>query len=666
MIRVTLSVRLLLLAVLPALTVGLLAAAGGALGVTRALNRQAEDAVGRAAELAETEVARLARTMHGLAVALGQREDVVRSTAAGDRERLLTLLRPVFEGYRAVDARLRILEVTDGTGRVLVRAHNPPRHGDAKATVPDVAMALSGQVGAGSVVSPATGEVATGAAVPLRLDGQIIGTLKTAGYLDTAAAREIVQATGAEVVLVGAGRLRETTIAGLEIPALPPEIQSAIRDGKAVTMRGSVAGIEYGIAARPLRDIGGAPAGALIVLLPWAPFAAITQQALAWIIGATLLTLVLAGVVGALAARRLARPLGGLAAGMTELAAGRPLSAVPGMGRSDEIGRMARAVQVFRSAMDERTALEAAAEAERAERDRRHATIAASTRAFGASISDIVASLGRAADEMRSAAAEMGQSTARTREGTAATTAHAQASAQSLGAVAVAAEQLASSVGEIARRVAESTTAAGVAVERAGATDSTMRGLSAAAGQIGDVVRLIADIAGRTNLLALNATIEAARAGDAGKGFAVVASEVKQLADQTAKATSDITDRVSAIQGVTGEAVAAIGQVASAIGEVSAVSAAIAASVEQQGAATAEISERVHGIARRTEQATQDIAEVARIAEGSGAAGQSVLAAAGQVGEVADLLRMEVDRFLAAMQATEGEAAASPAQPRAA
>jgi methyl-accepting chemotaxis protein len=208
-----------------------------------------------------------------------------------------------------------------------------------------------------------------------------------------------------------------------------------------------------------------------------------------------------------------------------------------------------------------------------------------------------------------------------------------------------------------ARRLeeAQAADAARAAVSRAEATDATVRGLSEAAGQVGEVVRLIAGIAEQTNLLALNATIEAARAGEAGKGFAVVASEVKQLAAQTAKATEQITTQVAAIQKATVEAVQAVREVGEAIGRMDEVAAAIAAAVEEQGAATQEIASSVQTVARRNDETTRSMRNVSQVAQDAGGASRSVLGAAEEVAQVSGTLREEVDGFLAAMRADESE-----------
>jgi methyl-accepting chemotaxis protein len=356
--------------------------------------------------------------------------------------------------------------------------------------------------------------------------------------------------------------------------------------------------------------------------------------------------------------RRVVRPVIALSGAVARLAEGGRLGLeVPGAERRDEIGDLARAVQVLKENGEARLRLEKAAAAERAARDRRQAAMDRHTAAFGGSVSGVMATLGGAAEAMRRAGDAMGDAVRRTRDDAATTAAGAEESARSLAAVAAATEELTASVGEIMRQVSQAAAAAQDAVGRARTTDATVRGLSEAAGQIGEVVRLIADIAGQTNLLALNPTIEAARAGEAGKGFAVVASEVKQLAAQTAKATEQIGAQVTAIQGATEDAVGAVRDVGEAIARMSEVASAIAAAVEQQGTATREIAASVQTVAHQNDGATRSMREVATVAEAAGDSSRAVLSAAGEVAEIATTLRQEVDRFLAAMRDGDGDAA---------
>ncbi len=271
------------------------------------------------------------------------------------------------------------------------------------------------------------------------------------------------------------------------------------------------------------------------------------------------------------------------------------------------------------------------------------------TQDFGRTIAGVMASLMQSAEQMRGSATEMSDGARQTRTSAAATADGATASSRDLGSVAAASEEMSASIAEISRQVGGVTAAVRQAVARATVTDQKVGGLAATADHIGEVVGLISDIASRTNLLALNATIEAARAGEAGRGFAVVAGEVKALATQTAKATGEISAQVTAIRTATGEAVAAVQEVTQAIGQVDTVAVAIGAAVEQQAASTREIAGSVQSVMRAAVQATQSMQQVSSIAEEGEVASRSVLTAADEVGHTAEMLREEVENFLAAM-----------------
>jgi methyl-accepting chemotaxis protein len=326
---------------------------------------------------------------------------------------------------------------------------------------------------------------------------------------------------------------------------------------------------------------------------------------------------------------------------------------VRGRERADEIGVLARALETFRQQGLTNRALQAEASAARAARDRRQAAMDCHTEDFGQSISGVMASLTTTAEEMRRTAGALAELAGHTRDSAATTAQGAEESCANLGAVAAATEQLSASVAEIARQVGQAGRAAQHAVDRVETTEATVRGLSQAAGQINDVVRLIRDIAGQTNLLALNATIEAARAGEAGKGFAVVASEVKALAGQTARATELIGAQVGAIQTATEGAVTAVREVAEAIDEMNQVATTIAGAIEEQSAATREIASSVQLVARSTEQATQAMRTVSTEAECAGQTSRTALTTSSEIARVSDTLRQEVDQFLAAMRTDE-------------
>nr|WP_321986070.1 HAMP domain-containing methyl-accepting chemotaxis protein [uncultured Lichenicoccus sp.] len=324
---------------------------------------------------------------------------------------------------------------------------------------------------------------------------------------------------------------------------------------------------------------------------------------------------------------------------------------VPSIGRADEIGRMAAAVQVFKDNMIKADA--AALEQEGA----REGTALRTTRMeslvgdFERQIGGTVAALAAASTEMEATARSMSGNAAQTDRQATAVAQAAQSSDAGVQTVAAASEELASSITEINRQVSASAMLTGKVVQSIRQTDTTVRALAESAARIGQVVDLINNIASQTNLLALNATIEAARAGDAGKGFAVVASEVKSLAQQTAKATGDIGGQIAEVQQATQGAVEAIKEIAILIEEVGAITTSIAAAVEQQGAATGEIARNVQETAVSTRTVTDNIAGVSRAANETGASAGQVLDAAGGLSRQAETLSSEVSSFLASVRA---------------
>ena len=320
--------------------------------------------------------------------------------------------------------------------------------------------------------------------------------------------------------------------------------------------------------------------------------------------------------------------------------------------RRDEVGDMAKAVQVFRRNM-------LAMEELRREQEALKLRTETEKRTLMAGLADELERGVRASLRTMSAAAAEMQTTSKGMFDTAgqastqATTvaAAAEQASANVQTVAAATEELSSSVAEIGRQVSHSTHITGQAVEEANRTNTTIQGLSAAAAKIGDVVKLISGIASQTNLLALNATIEAARAGDAGKGFAVVATEVKSLANQTNKATEEIAAQVAAMQAVTDDAVAAIRNIGATIEGISGIAVTIASAVQQQGAATQEIARNIQQAAQGTGLVSSTISGVNQAANDTGAAADHVLASAARLSQEGETLRHDVDDFLAKIRA---------------
>jgi methyl-accepting chemotaxis protein len=350
--------------------------------------------------------------------------------------------------------------------------------------------------------------------------------------------------------------------------------------------------------------------------------------------------------------RDIGKTLDSLRDAMTHLADGDLTVAVPGVARRDQLGGMARAMLVFRQNAEAARALEGEAERIRVAKDRRQHAIDQHTQDFGTSASGVMTTLVGSAQSMRELAGEMTLAAHRTLETAERTALNASNSAENLGSVAAAAEEMSASIREISQQVTRVTDAARVSVRLASATDLKVGGMAEAVERVGTVVRLISDIAGRTNLLALNATIEAARAGEAGRGFAVVAGEVKALAAQTAKATEEITSQIATIRAATGEAVNAVREVSSAIGQVNEVAAAIAEAVEQQAATTREIAASVQTVTVATRQASDDMRDVSAVSGSAEVASQNVARNADEVSGVADVLRSEMTQFLTAIAKT--------------
>ena len=361
----------------------------------------------------------------------------------------------------------------------------------------------------------------------------------------------------------------------------------------------------------------------------------------------------LGAVLAILLGKGISRPMTAMCKAMRELAGGNFDVVLPGLGRKDELGEMADAVEEFK--------LQAVAKAERdaAAQEAHNKASSAARRTelirfadeFETAVGAIVSNVSASAVQLESAAGTLTRTAETTQSLSSKVAGSSDEASSNMQSVASATEELSASVDEIGKRVRESSRIAEAAVVQAQQTDGRIGKLSRAAQEIGDVVKLITAIAEQTNLLALNATIEAARAGDAGRGFAVVASEVKSLASQTAKATDEISSHILGMQGATQESVTAIKEIGGTISQISDIASSISTAVEQQSSATQEIARSVQNVAKGTDEAAADIMEVNRGATETGSASAEVLNSARTLSGESTRLRAELDRFMANIRA---------------
>lgn len=346
--------------------------------------------------------------------------------------------------------------------------------------------------------------------------------------------------------------------------------------------------------------------------------------------------------------RGISRPIGSMTTAMGTLADGHLETVIPARDYGNEVGQMAAAVQVFKDNAIRAKEMEAEVEAQKikAEEEKRKMMMSMADD-FQASVGGVVNAVSSASTEMQSSAQALSATAEQTSMQSATVAAASEEASTNVQTVASASEELSSSISEISRQVAQSTQIASAAVAEVNDTNDKVQGLATAAQKIGEVVALITDIADQTNLLALNATIEAARAGDAGKGFAVVASEVKNLANQTAKATEEISAQIGGIQNATEAAVTAIGSIGGTISQMNEIASTIAAAVEEQGAATQEIARNVEQAAAGTGDVSANIAGVNQAADETGQSAEQLLEAATELSQQSEMLRGEVDKFLA-------------------
>ncbi len=492
----------------------------------------------------------------------------------------------------------------------------------------------------------------TSAAVPVLHDGKVVGV---AGIdFSLAGLTEMVNSQhpfgdGFLAILSGQGTyVAHPDVAKLsQAPDdLPEAARTAAQRGESFEGRVRLNGVVHYLHLSPMRFGNAEGAWSLVVAVPMTSIMAEAQRLSLVTVLIGLLGAVLAGIGAWVVGRGIARPVKGMTASMAQLAGGKLEIAIPAMNQHDEVGEMARAVDVFKQNMIRAKALDEAQKREWAEREARAQRLEVLHQGFEQRGAVLIESLTQATGQLQSTAQSLNDIADETTQQSISVSASAEQSTRNVETMAAATEELTASISELGRQVAQASGSSESALAEMSRTEDMIRGLADSSAKIGSVVQLINAIAHQTNLLALNATIEAARAGEAGKGFAVVAGEVKNLANQTARATEEISTQIGAVQSSTHDAVNAIAQVSGRIDEIHHIATGIAEAMDEQMAATREIARNAQEAATGTRDISASISRVTTGAEETVAASTQVLSSAQSLEAEAQDMRGVVETFL--------------------
>jgi len=587
------------------------------------------------------------RTALAVSAVVSSLPPVEEAVVKGDRAGLLALLAGAHAALKAQG--IGILNLTLPPATVFLRTHDPKSFGD-DVSGRRITLVTANQTGTPIVgVEPGRDNLSIYAMTPIMRDGKSLAVTDVGIGFDKGFVERAKQRFGIDLAVHQFNGTSFTNLAstyGSGEVATQDEMKSVLEGAslrRAATLNGHSAALLLG----QIKNYAGKPIAVIEVIKDTTEYEVATASAQRNLIIGTAIIVLIAMALALALGRSMSRPLTAITATMHSLAAGDTHVTIPGSERHDELGTMAKAVDVFRLGMIEASSLREAQEANkhRAEAEKRAALLTLAD-SFQETIGRVIETVTSAATELQASSGQMAGTATETSTQATTVAAAAQQASANVQTVASATEELASSIKEIAHQVERSQTVSNRAGEEAGTTTTQIRALSDNVNKIGEIVNLINDIAAQTNLLALNATIEAARAGDAGKGFAVVANDVKGLANQTARATSEIASQIQAVQESTKAAVHAIDSISSVIGEMTEISSAVAAAVEQQSSATGEIARNVEQAASGTEEVTTSIVAVEQAARETGAAAGEIKNSATDLSKQAEFLRHEVDQFL--------------------
>ncbi len=592
------------------------------------------------------------RSALAVSAAIAGLPPVGEAIARGDRDGLGALLGDANKALKAQGIPLITFQVPPATS--FYRVHTPKTFGDdvsgRRVTVVEALKTGRQIVG----VEPGREALGIFGMTPIMRDGKAIANVDVGAAFGKEFVERAKKRFGIDLAVYsidGKALNKLSSTFGENAVAKPEELKAVI-DGPPLLREAELDGHPVAVYVGAIKNYAGAPVGVLEIIKDTTEYEAAFAAAERNLILGTVAILAGAIVLALLLGRGLSRPLTAITGVMNRLSSGDTSVTIPGSDRADELGTMAKAVDVFRRNMLDSAAMREAQEADKARAElEKQALQRQMADRFEADVRGVVAAVARASEGMQQVAGEITTSVNGTSERASAAAAASEEASTSVNTVAAATEELASSVGEIGRQVTHSSQVANGAVTKAAETTEMVTSLAAAAERIGDVLRLISEIASQTNLLALNATIEAARAGEAGRGFAVVASEVKELASQTAKATDEIASQVTAIQAATGNCVTAISGISDTIREISGITTTIAAAVEEQGSATREIARSVQQASTGTTEVSANVAGASQAADQSRALAGNVMVASGELGQHAAALMKSVDEFLAGLRA---------------